>query len=420
MGSPPETPAFNILQGTEGVRTLTAGVHILPAQGNAFAVETDPGVVLVDAGPGGGGTRRMIEALRSLTDAPVRAICYSHGHNGYNSGVPLWLEHAAERKQAPPRLIAHANLVRRYRRYRETRGLQRTLAAIQFPGADAVADVTMQVHDPTETFDERLVLGGPGRRVELLWTPSETDDSISLWLPDEGILYGGAATPGSSIPNVGTPLRTQRFTVRWAESLERMAALGARLLVQEFGPCVEGPEPIERQLLDTARALRWLREQVVERMNRGMSEVEILHDIEYPAELFERPWMQPIYGAPEYIVRDLYREENGWWDRNPTTLHPAHPDAAGEAVLSAIADRGAVLARARSLAEAGEPQLALHVVDLLALAPGDDPDVVAARQLKAELCRSRSKQVAPYVSKACYRSSSDLLERGVRSWKDRG
>ena len=73
----------------------------------------------------------------------------------------------------------------------------------------------------------------------------------------------------------------------------------------------------------TAEALRWLRVEVVERMNRGMSEAEILADMSYPPELFDHPWMAPTYGCADYIVRDLYREENGWWDRNPTTLHPA-------------------------------------------------------------------------------------------------
>ena len=86
--------------------------------------------------------------------------------------------------------------------------------------------------------------------------------------------------------------------------------------------------------------------------------------------------MTPNYGCPDYIARDLFREENGSWDRNPTTLHPASPGEAAAVVLSAIGDPDVVLERARSLAEAGETQLALHVVDLLALADGDDPVVV--------------------------------------------
>jgi uncharacterized sulfatase len=153
-------------------------------------------------------------------------------------------------------------------------------------------------------------------------------------------------------------------------------------------------------------------------MNRGMGEIDIVHDLAPPPELFDQPWMRERYGAVSYIVRDLWREENGWWDRNPTTLHPARPDDAASAALSAIADRGAVLARARELAEAGETQLALHVVDLLALAPGDAPDLQEARALKAELCRKRAGEIAPYVSKALYQTSAARLEAGRRRWDE--
>src|SRR5256885_8391964 len=38
-----------------------------------------------------------------------RSLCYSHGHIGYNAGVPAWLEHAAARGEPVPRLIAHRN-----------------------------------------------------------------------------------------------------------------------------------------------------------------------------------------------------------------------------------------------------------------------------------------------------------------------
>lgn len=151
-------------------------------------------------------------------------------------------------------------------------------------------------------------------------------------------------------------------------------------------------------------------------MNDGMDEGEILADMTYPDELFDLPWMRPTYGDPDYIVRDLYREENGWWDRNPTTLHPAPPTDAADAVLSAIAEPGLVLARARELAASGETQLALHVIDLLALSKSDEPEVVEARALKAELCRARAGEVEPFVSKSCYRSTALLLDDGDASW----
>jgi uncharacterized sulfatase len=386
------------------------GVHVLPGMGNALAVETDRGVVLVDSGPGGGRTRGMIESLRQHTQAPVLAICYSHGHGGYNAGVPQWLADAKDRGDPSPRLIAHENLVRRYGRYRETEGLQKLFAELQFRlPLGSIERLAMT--DPTETFSDSLVVTNEGRTVELLWAPSETDDAIALWLSEERVLYGGAAVI-PSIPNVGTPLRTLRDTVRWAETLERLAALDPVLTIREFGPHIEGRDQVQHVLLRTADALRWIRSAVVDRLNRGMNVEQIVADIEYPPELFEQPWMLPIYGDPEYIVRDICRSETGWWDRNPTTLHPSPPDARGSAVLSAISDRASVIERARTLASQGDTQLALHVIDLLALAPGDDPDVVEARRLKGEWARERAKQVSSFVSRSLYSSSAALIEEG--------
>lgn len=406
-----------ILTGELAGHVLGDGLVVLPGQGNSLSVETERGVVVLDVS-GYGHAPGMIETLRSHTDAPVHAVVYSHGHLGYNSAIDLWEQHNADRGDAPLRLVAHQNLVKRNARYRETLDLQARMASLQFPGKATLDQLKagLAIHDPNETFDDHLVLVDGPRRVELLWAPSEVDDSLAMWLPDDGLLCGGPATPGFTIPNIGTPLRTQRFTIRWADTLDRMAALGAERLLTEFGPLIEGADKVKHQLDKISEALRWLRSEVVDRMNRGMDEREILADMSYPEELFDQPWMRPTYGDPDYIVRDLYREENGWWDRNPTTLHPAAPDAAFEAVRSAITDPAAVLARARELAAAGDTQLALHVVDLLALAPGDDPDVVAARKLKADLCRERQTQVPPFVSRSLYHSSAQLLDNGHTSW----
>jgi alkyl sulfatase BDS1-like metallo-beta-lactamase superfamily hydrolase len=408
----------DILVGALAGQVLGEGLVVLPGQGNSLSIETDVGVVVIDSS----GPRHadgMIAALREHTDAPVHAIVYSHGHHGYNASVDVWQRHNAERGDPPPRLVAHENVLRRHDRYRETHRLQLRMSSVQFPAKDPIPldllALGMTLHDPTETFsDEMSLVDGP-RRIELFWAPSEVDDALAVWLPDDGLLCGGAATPGFSIPNIGTPLRTQRFTVRWAETLEKLDSLGATRLMTEFGPLVEGDE-VSRQLSMTAEALRWLRAEVVQRMNLGMDEGEILADMTYPEQLFDQPWMLPLYGAPEYIVRDLYREENGWWDRNPTALHPAPQADAAAAVRSAIGDPEAVIARARALAGGGDTQLALHVIDLLALGAGDDPVVVEARELKAELCRARAREVDPFVSKSCYRSSASLLDGGHTSW----
>ncbi|MEJ6720273.1 alkyl sulfatase dimerization domain-containing protein [Ilumatobacter sp.] len=396
---------------------VTRGVWVLPSQGNGFAVETPDGVVVVDTGPGGRKTDQMIAALRALTDSPVIAICYSHGHFGYNFGVPQWLDHNAERGDDAPRLIAHRNLPLRYDRYRETEGYQAILNEMQFPGISARFEPTKV--DPTETFDDHMVLC-ESPRIELLWVPSETDCALAMWLPDTRTLFAGAAVPADFIPNVGTPQRSLRLTGRWADTLDRLIELRPEVLVIEFGAFVTGEDLIAERMTTTAHALRWLRSEVVARLNHGMNDREILADLDYPPEVFDYPWLTHAYGSPDYIVRDLVREESGWWDRNPTSLHPAAPADVARVTFDAIADPDAVIAQAEALAADGNPQLAMHVIDLVALGPDDEPAVTRARAIKSDLCRERSKQVTPYPSKGLYKSSGIRLKQGIISWEGVG
>jgi len=402
-----------ILHVQKEMEIVLPGVYVLGALGNAVAIETEKGFIQVDTGMNRNMALSLLQKLREIRDAPVHTIIYSHGHNGYNQGAATFLLEAQERGEPRPLVLAHERVPVRYHRYQETAALQSFLNSIQFRLPAGANPVRPEYVFPDVTFKEILRLDGSDRPVEVHWAPSETDDSLAVWLPRERVLYTGPAVIWACL-NPGTPLRTQRDAVRWAQTLDRFMALRPEILIPSYGPTLRGAGEIQKALGNMADGLRYLRCEVVERMNRGMTDVEIIHDITYPPEYFNQPWSAPIYGCPEYIVRDIYRSENGWWNRNPTDLHPARPDLAARAVLEAIGDRGLVLERARVLRDAGEIQLALHVVDLLALTQGDEKEVVEARKLKAELLRLRAEDVPSIVSTNLYLSSADRLEESVR------
>jgi len=78
-------------------------------------------------------------------------------------------------------------------------------------------------------------------------------------------------------------------------------------------------------------------------------------------------------------------------------------------VFAAIGDPGRVLDHTRALHSQGRTQLALHVIDLVALAPGDSPEIAEARALKATLLRARSAQMTSAVSRQILLSEAELL-----------
>ena len=96
----------NILMMKKAWAEWAPGVWTLGGQGNSLAVSTGEGIVLVDAGPGGEITARMIACLRECTDLPLSHIVYSHGHMGYNNGVRDWLIDAYERGHPAPLVVA--------------------------------------------------------------------------------------------------------------------------------------------------------------------------------------------------------------------------------------------------------------------------------------------------------------------------
>ena len=401
--------ARDILMMKQGLIEHAQGVYTLGGQGNSLVVDLGYRLLLVDAGPGGEVTQRMIEQVLGGLNKPVSHIVYSHGHMGYNNGVQMWVSAARERHEPPPLVVAHERLPFRYRRYLETAGLQSYTNSRQFRTPYPVQPPAHWFQMPDQTYANRLVIEGSERRVELLHAPSETDDGTAVWVPDVRTLYGGNAFI-KSCPNSGSPYRIQRDVLRWADTLDMFRALEPEILIPEFGKPLDTPADIHSALDIPAQALRYLRAEVVARMNEGMQEVEIVHDVKLREDLFGHPFMKPVYGCAEYLIRDIWRSENGWWNRNATDLHPASPADAARAFRQALPDGQRVLDHARKLQATGQTQLALHVVDLLALADPSEALVREARALKADLCRERSEQVTSVVSRNLYLSSADELE----------
>ncbi len=151
-------------------------------------------------------------------------------------------------------------------------------------------------------------------------------------------------------------------------------------------------------------------------MNQGYNSHEIVNMVEFPPEIFDKPWLAEGYTSRAHVLRDIYRGQFGWWeDQNPTSLNPAHPADVAREIRSAIGDPAAVVASARAIADRGDLQLALHVVDLIALDAGADPVTIEARTLKAELCRMIAGTTTSYVSQSLYQNAADELERANKA-----
>ena len=173
-------------------------------------------------------------------------------------------------------------------------------------------------------------------------------------------------------------------------------------MIPGHGSPLTGDHALE-VLRETARALRLLHDAVLERLNAGAWPDEIVEaDLRLPADLAAKPYLQPIYGCRQFVVRDVLRAYAGWWGGNPAELIPA-PRADVARDLIDVTGRDGLLAKIAALRESGEPRRALHLAVLLTQA---DPDDAEGQRLVAELCEAVAEGEPSFIARSFYRSAA--------------
>ena len=344
---------------------------------------------------------RAVAGLREQTPDPLAHIVYTHGHVDHVGGAPSFLADAEQRGHPRPTLWAHEALPARFARYQATWGWNNEVNRRQFQLPAGVDAFPRGFVAPDRTYRDTVVIDLAGERVELHHARGETDDASWVWLPERRLALVGDLSV-QSLPNTGNPNKPQRYTLEWAEALEAIAQREPASIIPGHGDPLRGDHGLE-VLRETARALRFLHAAVLERLNAGQWPDEIVDaGIALPRDLAEKPYLRPIYGCAEFVVRDVLRAYAGWWGGNPAELLPARrADTARD--LVAVAGRAALFAKARALAQAEQHRRALHLAVYLAQADAGD---VEARALVAELCDALAEREPSFIARNFYRSAA--------------
>jgi alkyl sulfatase BDS1-like metallo-beta-lactamase superfamily hydrolase len=380
------------------------GVASVDSFANVAAFTTDEGLLLVDTGSAFA-ARQVHEAVRGWTDQPLHTAVYTHGHVDHVFGTAVFEEENAHRGVAPPRVVAHELVDPRFDRYVLTAGYNEKVNQRQFQSEDLRWPVVYR--RPDETYRERLDLEVGGVRAELHHARGETDDHTWTWFPTSRVVCPGDLVIWCA-PNAGNPQKVQRFALDWAVALREMAALEPELLLPGHGLPVSGAHRVQAVLLDTAALLESLHDQTLELMNEGATLDEVLHVVQAPPDLLDKPYLQPIYDEPEFVVRNVWRLYGGWYDGNPAHLKPA-PDAALAALAAELASLAGgvqpLVDRARALLTGDDPEQELRLAGHLAeLAAQADPDHREAQRARAEVNEARRGH------------ERSLMARGIYSW----
>ncbi|HEY91343.1 MAG TPA: MBL fold metallo-hydrolase [Dehalococcoidia bacterium] len=388
-----------------------------PISGPSGLVITCEGLVVVDTGVGFREGDDRVRKIRERTDIPFHTIIYTHGHVDHVGGAAAFLKDAEDRGHRRPVIIGHELVAQRLDKYRMLKGRRAYIASLQFPrtqddspGSQDWTNVREPSYVyPDSTFHDYMEFRLGGLTFEIRHAPGETDDALWVWVPERKVAFIGDLLLGGC-PNTGNPLKEQRYTLEWAENLEKIAEKKPDFVVGS-GAVISG-EAVNERLTNTAKLLRYINDEVVRLLNEGCWIEEILERVKVPAELVDKPYLAGNYGHPIFVIHDVYRRYTGWYDGNPSTLFPSKEAAIAGEVLQ-LTGAGNVIERARQLKEEGNVQLALHLLDFVVKGTVDASLRNEAMLLKAEFLDVRTGEVHNFIAGNIMRTSAGLLRREI-------
>jgi alkyl sulfatase BDS1-like metallo-beta-lactamase superfamily hydrolase len=270
----------------------------------------------------------------------------------------------------------------------------------------AVEEGTSDFVMPSRTFSNSMQLKAAGVNMEVFYVPSETDDELSVFVPDSrnggsgpaGLLQSAEVIQGPSFPNLYSLRGTSyRSPATWYRSVDKLRTYDSWCMLPSHGTPLCGAGNIQKLLLHFRDAIQYTHDQSVRLMNKGYTMDQLPERIPMPQYLIDdlstietakgnnvtdpKDYLRFFYGSVPQSVRELYFGYLGWFQADPVALAPTPPQPYAARVVTMMGGRDKVLAEAHAAFGRKEYQWSAEMASLLVTT---NPQDAAAREAKAK------------------------------------
>tara|TARA_R110002124_G_scaffold68091_7_gene184645 strand:+ start:3954 stop:5231 length:1278 start_codon:yes stop_codon:yes gene_type:complete len=384
---------------------------------NSYLVETRDGSILVNTGMGFEAPVHHANYRALSTGADdLRYIVTTQGHVDHVGGVQYFLErnpaasYIATAKN--PEHQAYDARLQAFRQRRSAFRFQENFAEVfDYYAAQGYTDINPQdVPTPDVLFADRYQLTHGEVRMELIAVEgAETNDSLIIWMPDHRICFTGNlfGCPFGHFPNLGT-VRGDRYrdALTCANAAQTVLDLEAEVILYGHHAPVFGRELIAREVTAIRDAILHVHDATVRGMNEGVDLHTLMRTIQLPPECE----VGEGYGKVSWGVRAIWEHYAGWFHHESTTELYSVPQRSVHQDLVELAGTDALVARAREKKDAGRPEEALHLLDIVL---GSAPGVAAAVELSSEIHQSLREQTDNFWLSGWLENRIKLLRGGA-------
>jgi alkyl sulfatase BDS1-like metallo-beta-lactamase superfamily hydrolase len=397
---------------------------------NMDVIEGDTGVILVDPLTSADTARAALELYFAHRGRrPVHAVIHTHSHVDHYGGVRGVVEEsevAAGRTQiiapvgfaeaALAENVLAGNVMTRRASYMYGALLPKGPTGMVSPGLGLgipFAPTTFMVPTVDITEDVQTMVIDGVEFTFMLAPDTEAPAEMLFHLPQFRALCS-AEDATHTLHNLYT-LRGARTrdAKAWAyyinKAIELFGADSDVVFAQHHWP-TWGQDRVLEFLEAQRDAYKYLHDQTLRLANHGETMVEIAEQLDFPAELGDHWCNRSYYGSVNHNSKAVYNLYLGWFDGNPSTLHPLPPVESSERYVDYMGGADAVIERARADVAAGEYRWVAQVLNHVVFA---DPSNTEARELLADVLTQLGYQTENGVWRNFYLTGAQELRNGV-------
>lgn len=398
------------------------------ALANSIMIVGRDGIIIVDTTESVDSAKAILVEFRKITDKPVKAVVYTHNHTDHTMGVKAFASED-DVKAGRVDIFAHETLmdtvISNASVIAPILGLRSAysfgIALERGPEGSVNEGIGPKLIlgqrsfiAPTKTFKDSLDIEVAGVKLHLQHAPSETDDEIVVWLPDNRVLLTAEVIQGECFPNLHTLRGTKyRDPVNWFKSIDKLRGFGAEHMVPSHGRPVSGKPNIEELLTSYRDAIQYVHDQTIRNMNKGLTPDELVEVVsKLPPHLANHSWLGEFYGTVKHSVREIYVGYLGWFEGDPTLLDPLPRGERAARYVEQMGGRAHVLESALGAYNKADYQWAAELLTYLIRVNKDDTQ---ARTLKAQALRQLAYKTENTNWRDWYISSARELDKKLNT-----
>ena len=356
-------------------------------------IETDNGVIVVDAGWFPTPTANAYALLREQTDKPVIAVIYTHLHMDHYGGIqailpgnnpgsiPIYGPADWEDTVAMGQSVTHKATLRRAFMQMGIpipEGLEGTVGNGIGPSPRLERNDAL-TYPPTVEVSGKLALSIDGVDLELFPAEGDVPEHLWVWLPEDRILFSGDSPPHGVFPAVETArFEMGRDPNKMMASVQKTIDLDPIAIVPGHSSIISDHHEIRELMTLTRDTIQFLIDQVDRFYLSNRSVDDLVNTLNLPPAIADHPKLQPYYHRWEWMMQQRFTKRAGFIDDWMDYLtHNAYQEAAR--LVPALGGRDKVLEMAKTKV-ATDPQWAARLATYLILSDEGDNEARQVRQ----------------------------------------